>query len=226
MLYLPYLNKWTSLHLFCFIVAVQLRSHVWLFETLWTAAGQASLSLNIFWGFPKFMYIALVIPSGHLIFWYPLFLLLSIFPSNRDSSSESSVVSDDQNTGASASVLLVDIQGWSPLRLMGLILLSKGLSGVFSRTHSSKASILWHFAFFTVQLAHDHWEDHSLDYMDICWQSNVSTFPHTVYVCHHFPAKKKSSWFHGCSHCLQWFWSSNRENLSLLPTFPLLFAMQ
>ena len=45
--------------------------------------------------------------------------------------------SDDQNTGASASasVLPVNIQGWSLLRLTGLIsLLSKGLSGVFSRT--------------------------------------------------------------------------------------------
>ena len=26
----------------------------------------------------------------------------------------------------------------------------------------------------------DHWEDHSLDYMDFCWKSNVSAFQHTV----------------------------------------------
>ena len=45
-------------------------------------------------------------------------------------------ITDDQNTGASASasVLPVNIQGWSPLRLTGLILLFKGLSGVFSST--------------------------------------------------------------------------------------------
>ena len=45
--------------------------------------------------------------------------------------------SDDQNTGASASALVLPetIQGWSPLRLTGLIsLLSKGLSGIFSST--------------------------------------------------------------------------------------------
>ena len=63
--------------------------------------------------------------------------------------------SDDQNTGASASasVLPVNIQGWSPLRLTGLIaLLSKGLSGVLQH-HSSKASILWYSAFFMVQLS-------------------------------------------------------------------------
>ena len=39
---------------------------------------------------------------------------------------------------------------------------------------------------------HDHWEDHSLDYMDFCQQSNVSAFKHTVYVSHHFPARKQS----------------------------------
>ena len=26
----------------------------------------------------------------------------------------------------------------------------------------------------------DQWEDHNLDYMDLCWQSNVSAFQHTV----------------------------------------------
>ena len=45
--------------------------------------------------------------------------------------------SDDQNIGtsASASVLPVNIQGWSHLRLTGLVsMLSKGPSGVFSST--------------------------------------------------------------------------------------------
>ena len=49
--------------------------------------------------------------------------------------------SDDWNTGtsASASALPVNIQGWSPLRLAGLIsLLSKGLSGVFSSSTVQK----------------------------------------------------------------------------------------
>ena len=46
--------------------------------------------------------------------------------------------------------------------------------------HSSKASILWHSAFFIVQLSYPYWlwllENHSFDYMDLCWQSNVSAF--------------------------------------------------
>ena len=116
---------------------VQLLSRVQLFATLWTAAHQASLSLTMSWSLPKFTSIALVMPSSHLIFWHPLLLLSSIFPSIRDFSSESAIQKDDQNIGAlaSASVFPMSIQGWFPLQLTGLIsLLSKGLSGVFSTT--------------------------------------------------------------------------------------------
>ena len=55
--------------------------------------------------------------------------------------------SDDQNTGASASgsIFPVNIQGWSPLRLIGLIfLLSRDFSGVFSST------TVWRHQFFGV----------------------------------------------------------------------------
>ena len=43
--------------------------------------------------------------------------------------------------------------------------------------HSSKALILWRSDLTAI---HDDWENHSLDYMDLCWQSNVSAFQHTV----------------------------------------------
>ena len=44
--------------------------------------------------------------------------------------------------------------------------------------HNLKASILWHSAFFIVQLTskHDYWKNHSFDYTDLCWQSDVSAF--------------------------------------------------
>ena len=45
--------------------------------------------------------------------------------------------------------------------------------------HSSKASVLQHSTFITVQLVtsiHDYWKNNSLDEMDICCQSNVSVF--------------------------------------------------
>ena len=121
-------------------------SYVWLFVTPQTAAHQASLSLTISQSLPKFMFIASVMLSSHLILWCPLFLLPLIFPSIRDFPMSRLFTSDDQNTGASASasVLPVNIQGWSPLRLTGLIsLLFKGLSGVFS-------TAVWRQQFFGV----------------------------------------------------------------------------
>ena len=63
--------------------------------------------------------------------------------------------SGGQSVGASASVPPVNIQGWFPLGVTGLIsLLSKGLSRVFSSTTVWKPSILWHSAFFMAQLWH------------------------------------------------------------------------
>ena len=50
----------------CFVVAVQSPSCVCLFSILWTAARQASLTLTTSWSLPKFMSIALVMPSSHL----------------------------------------------------------------------------------------------------------------------------------------------------------------
>ena len=60
------------------------------------------------------------------------------FPASGTSPMGHLFASDDQNTGASASawVLPVNIQGWSPLRLTGLIsLLSKGVSQGSSLAH-------------------------------------------------------------------------------------------
>ena len=68
---------------------VQLFSHVWLFETPWTAACQASLSITKSRSILKFMSIELVIPSNHLILCYPLLLLPSIFSSIRVFSNKS-----------------------------------------------------------------------------------------------------------------------------------------
>ena len=56
--------------------------HVQLFATPWTAAHQASLSLTNSCSLPKFMSIASVMPSNHLILCCPL-LLPSVFPSIR-----------------------------------------------------------------------------------------------------------------------------------------------
>jgi len=74
----------------------------------------------------------LVMLSNPLIFCCPLLLLPSIFPSIRVFPMSQLFASSGQSIGASASVLSVNIQGWFPLELTGLISLwSKGLSTLF-----------------------------------------------------------------------------------------------
>ena len=69
------------------------------------------------------------------------------------------LTSGGQSIGASASALVLpmNIQDWFPFGWTGWISLqSKGLSRVFSKHHSSKASILRWSAFFIVQLSHPY----------------------------------------------------------------------
>ena len=72
--------------------SVQLLSRVRLFATPWTAARQASLSINNPWSSPKLMSIKSVIPSNHLILCRPHLLLPSIFSSIRVFSNESDLL--------------------------------------------------------------------------------------------------------------------------------------
>jgi len=92
MLFLPY-NTHSNIQFIynfcCYCCSVA--QWFWLFATPWTAACQASLSLIISWSLQKFMFIALVMSSNHLMLWHSLLLLPSIFPSIRDFSNESSV---------------------------------------------------------------------------------------------------------------------------------------
>ena len=70
------------------LLLTQLLSHVWLFETPWTAAGQPPLSSTISRSLLKFMSIELVMLSNHLILCHPLLLLPLIFPSLKVFSKE------------------------------------------------------------------------------------------------------------------------------------------
>ena len=65
------------------ISSVQLLSCVWLFETPWTAARQASLSITNSQSLLKLMSTESVMLSNHLILCHPLLLPPSIFPSIR-----------------------------------------------------------------------------------------------------------------------------------------------
>ena len=64
-------------------------SHAQIFSTPWTAARQASLYIINSWRLLKLMSIESVMPSNHLILWFPFLLLPSIFSSIRVFSTES-----------------------------------------------------------------------------------------------------------------------------------------
>ena len=116
------------------------------FVTPWIAALQASLPFIIFQSLLKFMFIEWVMLSNHLILCHPLFLLPSIFPASGSIPMSWLFPSGGLRIETSASVLPIDIQGWYPLGLIGLIfLLSKGLSRVFSNT------TIWKHQFFGTQ---------------------------------------------------------------------------
>ena len=102
---------------------VQSLSCVWLFATLWTVACQAPLSFSISWSLLKFMSLESVMLCNHLIPCHPLLLLPSIFPSIRIFSNESGFAWGGQSIrdSASATILPMNIQSWSPLGWTGLI---------------------------------------------------------------------------------------------------------
>ena len=125
-------------------VVVQLLSHVRIFATPWTAVDQASLSFTISRGFfnscPLSPWCHPTISSSVISFSF----CLQSFPALGSFQLSQIFTSCGQSIEASpsASVLPMNIQGWFPLRLTGLIsLLSKGLSRVFSNTTVLKASV-------------------------------------------------------------------------------------
>ena len=133
-------NLWFLPHIFGLynFVVVQLLSCIQLFMTKWMSVCQALLSSTTSWSMLKFMSIEMVMLFNHLILWWPLLLLPSVFPRIRVFSSELALpIFKEWNIGVSgsASALPMNIQDWFPLGLTGLISLHiKGLSRVFSST--------------------------------------------------------------------------------------------
>ena len=113
------------------------RCLIWFFATLWTAACQASLSFPNSQNLLKLMSIESMRRSSHFVLWCPLLLLPSTFPASGSFPKSQLSASHGQSIGASdsVSVLPMNLQGWFPLGLTGLIsLMPKRLSRVFSST--------------------------------------------------------------------------------------------
>ena len=118
-------------------VVVQLLSLVQHFATPWTAACPASLSFTILL---KLMSVELVMPSTISSCFVHFSSCLQSFLASGSFLMSRLFKSGDQSIEAfaSASVPPVNIQDWFPLELTGLILLSKGLSRIFSNTTVQK----------------------------------------------------------------------------------------
>ena len=105
------------------------------------------------------MSIVLVMPSDHLICLCPLLLLPSIFPSIRVFSNESALhVRWPKDWSFSFNISPSNEHpGLISFRMDWLDLLAvQGALKSLLQHHSSKASILQHSAFFTVQLSHPY----------------------------------------------------------------------
>ena len=137
--------------------SVQSLSCVRLFATPWITARQASLSITNSRSLPKLSSIKLVMPSNHLILCRPLLLLPPVPPSIRAFSNEStlhmrwpkywsfsfSISPSNEHPG------LISFR----MEWLDLLAVQETLKSLLQH-HSSKASILQHSAFFTVQLSH------------------------------------------------------------------------
>ena len=136
--------------------------------TPWTAAHQASLSFTISQSLLKLMSIESVMPSYHII---PFFPCLQSFPASGSFLMNQLFTLGGQSIGASASALVLpmNIQDWFPLGVTGLISLqSKGLS-----SHSQESSPTPQFKSIspsvlsplygpTVTSIHDYWKMYSI----------------------------------------------------------------
>ena len=145
------------IYIYLYIKSVQLHSCIRLFVTPWTTARQASLSFINFWSLLKLMSIESMISSNHLILSCPLPLLPLIFPSIRVFSNELALrvrwpkywsFSFSISPSKEYSRLISSRTDWFDL------LTVQGTLKSLLQYHSSKTSILWHSAFFMVQLSH------------------------------------------------------------------------
>ena len=159
---------------------VQSLSHAQLFVTPWTAACQASLFITNSRSSPKPMSIESVMPSNHLILCRPLLLLPSIFRIIRVFSNEPAlrirwpkfwsfsfnIIPSNKHPG-----LISFRMDWLDLLAVQRTCNSLLQTPQFKSINSSLLSFLYSP---TVTSIHDYWKNHSLDYMDLCWQSYVS----------------------------------------------------
>ena len=156
-----------------FVVVVQSLSHVWLFETPWTAEHQASLSFTTSQSLLKLMCIESVMPSNHLILCCALLLLPSMFPCIRVFSKETTLCirwpkywsfSFSISPSSEYSGLISSRIVWFDLFVL------QGHLKILLQNHNSKfnSSLLNLLYGPTLTSVPDYWKNHTFDYIDLC----------------------------------------------------------
>src|SRR5574340_1141854 len=140
--------------------SVQSLSFVQLFATPWTAACQASLSITNSQSILRFMSIESVMPSNHIILCRPLLLLPPIPPSMRVFSNESTLRMRWPKYWSFSFSISPSKEHPGPISFrmdwLDLLAVHQGSLKSLLQHHSSKASVLRHSAFFTVQISHPY----------------------------------------------------------------------
>ena len=163
------------------ISSFHLFSCVWLCATPGSAVHQDSFSITNSQSLLKFKSIESSMPSKHLILSYPLLIGLHSFLASGSFPMRQFFASGGQRTGVSASAsvfrwifrtdfLLDGLVGspWSPR--------DSQESSPTPQFKSINSSVLSFLHSPTLTSIHDYWKIHSFDWMDHCWQSNVSAF--------------------------------------------------
>ena len=115
----------------------------------------------------------------------PFSSCLQCFPTSGSFQMSQFFASGGQSIGisASTSVLPMNTQDWSPLGwTVGSPCIPRESQKSSWTPHfkSIKSSALGFLYSTTLTSIHDYWKNYSLDYMNLCQQSNVSAFQHTV----------------------------------------------
>ena len=138
----------------------------------WTRLKRLSSSSSIF--------IESMMLSNHLILCCPLLLLPSVFPRIRVFSDESVLrIRWPKYWSLSFSNSLSnEYSGLISFSIDWFDLVEQGTLKSLLQHRNSKASILVPNLLYGLTLTsiHDYWKNHSFDYMDLCWQSDVSAF--------------------------------------------------
>ena len=138
------------------------------------------MSFTISQSLLKLMSIESVMPSNHLILCCSRLLLPSIFPSIRVFSNQLvlRIRWPKYWSFSFSNSLSNEYSGLISFSIDWFDLVEQGTLKSLLQHRSSKASILVPNLLYGLTLTsiHDYWKNHSFDYMDLCWQSDVSAF--------------------------------------------------